>query len=94
MPDPNTTFAFIIATLIGATYHLMVGGGARRLILLIVASWAGFAAGNLVGYSFEIRTLAIGDLHLVPAVFGAIFFAVLSHILTTQRGSARSARQR
>jgi len=85
MPDPNFTFAAIIATLCGAIGHLVVGGGARRLTLFILAGWLGFGAGNLLGHSLEIRLFRVGDLNLFTALGGVLFALFLAHIFSSGR---------
>src|SRR5262249_27041139 len=42
MPSPSVTFGFILATLYGALFHLVLGGNARQLALYLLAGWLGF----------------------------------------------------
>ena len=49
MTIPSLLFAFLIASLYGALYHLIRGGGLGRLLLFLIFGWAGFAIGHLVG---------------------------------------------
>ena len=48
---------FFIATAYGAGFHLLMGGGARRLLLYVGASWLGFSIGHLVGDVLNITLL-------------------------------------
>lgn len=75
MQGPILVFAFMMATLVGVTSHLILGGDARRLALCIGASWLGFALGQNVGRSYGITWLRIGELHVFAALVGA--FVVL-----------------
>ena len=92
MLSPTLTFAFILATLYGAVFHLILGGDARRLALLLLSSWLGFAFGQLVGVTFMIDFFDIGALRVVPATLGSITALVAVSVLTSRRMSRRSAR--
>lgn len=87
MPSPTFTFGFIVATLIGAAFHLIVGGDVRRLALYLVSAWVGFAVGHLTGAVFSIDTFNIGPLRAFPSVLGALIALIVAFSLTT--GSRR-----
>jgi hypothetical protein len=91
MPDPVVTFAFVIATLIGAVFHFVVGGNARRLAIFLLAGWMGFALGHLMGNTLNIELLMIGELRMLPAAAGAMFALFIAYILTTDRSTRRSS---
>jgi hypothetical protein len=92
LPGPNITLAFILATLFGAAFHLIMGGDARRLALFLLSGWVGFSLGHLLGVAFEINILNIGTLRIVSASLGALVALVAAHILTSNRTSKRTAR--
>jgi uncharacterized membrane protein YeaQ/YmgE (transglycosylase-associated protein family) len=92
LPGPTTTFGFILATLFGAVFHLIMGGDARRLALFLLAGWVGFGLGHLLGTVFGINILNIGTLHIFAAATGAIIALFAAHILTTNRSRSRSTR--
>lgn len=71
MPTPTLTLAFILATLIGAVFHFIIGGTFRRLLLYLWASWVGFGVGHIVGVLFSIDAFSIGTLRLFSATLGA-----------------------
>lgn len=85
MPGPTATFAFIIATLLGAGFHFLVGGDVRRLALFLLAGWVGFTLGHMVGALFEIDILNIGTLHIVSASAGALVALSAAFVLTSAR---------
>lgn len=85
MPNPIFTFAFIIATMLGATFHFLMGGGARRLALFLLTSWVGFLLGHYIGVAFDINILNIGALRLVPATVSTIVLLIFAHIFTSGR---------
>lgn len=69
---------FFIATAYGAGFHLLMGGGARRLLLYVGASWLGFAIGHLVGDVLDVSLLKLGALHLFSASLGAWIALIVS----------------
>lgn len=85
MPSPILTFSFIIATLIGAAFHLLVGGDIRRFALFLLSAWSGFGVGHLAGVVFDLNLLNIGSLHLLPAVMGAGLALVFTFALASSR---------
>jgi uncharacterized membrane protein YeaQ/YmgE (transglycosylase-associated protein family) len=85
MLGPTVIFAFVIATLMGALFHLFVGGNARRLALFLLAGWIGFALGHLGGKSLGITVFPIGELLIIPAVIGALFTLITAFIFTSER---------
>ncbi|MGB1288353.1 MAG: hypothetical protein ACPG7F_17590 [Aggregatilineales bacterium] len=85
MPGPNLTFAFIIATLFGAVFHLVVGGDAGKLVLYLITGWIGFLLGQMAGDTFGFTLLAIGRLNIVAAAAGAIFALLSVYILSKRR---------
>ena len=89
MPGPSLTFGFIVATLFGAGFHLIMGGAAHRLALFIVAGWLGFAVGHIIGVLFDVSLLSIGALHFFTAAIGAVITLFIAHSLTIDRRKAR-----
>jgi len=89
MPDPIFTFAFIIATLMGAAFHLMVGGDARRLAFFLLASWLGFAMGQSFGVSSGLDWVVIGEIRILSAVAGSLLMLAVAYIFTSDRSRGR-----
>ncbi len=85
MPGPSITFAFILSTFLGATFHLLVGGDARRLAFFLLAGWVGFGLGQVLGITIGVNVLNIGSLRIVTAVIGAVVALFATHILTRKR---------
>lgn len=92
IPGPAFTFAFIVATLLGAGFHLIVGGDARRLTLFLLSGWFGFALGQIVGNSMAIQLWVIGELRMLPAIAGAMMALLLANLFTNDRTRRRSPR--
>ena len=78
-------FAFVVATMIGATFHFIFGGDARRLALFLLAAWIGFALGQAAGQSFGVTLFPIGELRIVSAIAGALFTLLAVLIFTSDR---------
>ena len=92
LPGPTTTFGFIIATLFGALFHLIMGGDARRLALFLLAGWVGFGLGQLLGAVFGINILNIGTLRIFSASVGVVIALFVAHFLTSNRTRKQSIR--
>jgi hypothetical protein len=74
MTLPTLLFALIAASLYGALYHALRGGGFWRLILCIVLSIAGFASGHLIGLWRGWVFLPLGSLNLGMSSIGSLLF--------------------
>jgi hypothetical protein len=70
MPSPSVTFAFILATIYGVLFHLLVGGDVRRLALYLLAGWLGFALGHILGVMLGVNILRVGSLRTLSATVG------------------------
>ena len=92
MPNPILIFAFVIATMYGLGFHVIMGGNARRMVLFIVTSWLGFLLGQYAGGYLDISFLKIGVVHLLPASASAIALLIFAHILTAEPGTPVSRR--
>lgn len=92
MFSPTTTLGFILATLYGATFHLIVGGDARRLAFFLLSGWLGFGIGHFAGVVLQVNILNIGTLHIVTASIGALLVLIFVHVLTSQSKRSRAVR--
>jgi len=72
MTMPSLIFAFFIASLLGALYHLVRGGGVGRLFLYLIFSWAGFALGHLLSIWQEWLIFPFGQLDLGLSILGSL----------------------
>ena len=84
MPNPIFIFAFVIATMFGLAFHVIMGGNARRMVLFIVTSWLGFLLGQYIGGYLSVTLLKIGVIHLLPASVCAVALLIFAHILTAE----------
>lgn len=76
MTIPAYIFAFLSASLLGALYHLIRGGGLGRLFLYLLFSWVGFALGHFVGIWQEWILYPIGQLDLGVSTLGSLILLV------------------
>lgn len=77
MTIPSLVFALMIASLYGALYHLIRGGGLGRLLLFMIFGWTGFAAGHFLGIWRDWILLPLGELNLGLSTLGSLFFLVV-----------------
>jgi hypothetical protein len=72
-------YGFLFATLMGALFHLWRDGGPGKLVLYLLASWAGFWLGHWAAKELDLHVLDIGELRLGPALLGSLVFLFLAH---------------
>jgi hypothetical protein len=58
--SPAFTVGAILATLYGATVHMILGGDGRRLAATIVAAWVGFWIGLAIAQIMELHVMSLG----------------------------------
>ena len=76
MTTPSLVFALLIASLYGALYHLIRGGGLGRLLLFLIFGWTGFVVGHLVGNWQGWILIPLGELNLGMSTLGSFIFLV------------------
>lgn len=93
MPEPITIFSLIVATLFGASFHVVIGGDVRRLALFLLAGWIGFVLGHVLGSIVGLSFLAIGALNTFSAALGSLIALVFTLLLTRRTQSRMSMEQ-
>ena len=76
MTIPTFIFAFLVASLLGALYHLIRGGGLGRLFLDLLLSWIGFALGHFLGVWQGWSLFPLGGLDLGLSMPGGLILLV------------------
>jgi uncharacterized membrane protein YeaQ/YmgE (transglycosylase-associated protein family) len=82
MNSATTIFGLVIATLIGALFHLWKDGGFWRLVFYLVFSVLGFFIGHWLAGSFNLNLFNVGGLRLLGAVAGSILSLFLINWLS------------
>jgi hypothetical protein len=77
MTIPSLIFAFLIASLYGALYHLIRGGRLGRLLLFMIFGWTGFALGHLLGIWQGWVLIPVGELNFGLSTLGSLMFLVV-----------------
>ncbi|MGD2077012.1 MAG: hypothetical protein PVH18_01415 [Chloroflexota bacterium] len=75
---------FLLSTIYGALFHLIVGGRPRKLLLYVIASWVGFALGHFLGDLLGFELLKLGAIHLLAASIGSWLALITSWFFTTR----------
>ena len=83
-PSPQFIFALLLATLVGATYHLIVGGNLRRLVISISGGWFGFMIGQLISLAIQNNAFMVGQISLLYALSGSILSILMIHFISLE----------
>ena len=79
MTLPTLIFGGLVATLYGAIFHLIRGGGLGKLILYILLSWVGFFSGQFIAERTGWEFINIGALNLGIATITSILFMIVGY---------------
>jgi len=79
---PSLALGLTCSLLIGSLFHLVVDGGAVRLLLYMLLGAAGFAAGQWIAARQGWSLLPIGPLQLGPAILGSLIVLIVGHWLS------------
>ncbi len=82
MTLPSYVLGTIYALLIGSLFHVWRGGGAGRLLLYLVLSLAGGAAGQWLGLWQGWSVLPVGPLDLGLITAGSLLFLLIGYWLS------------
>ena len=82
MTYPAILFCILLATLYGAAFHLLRGGGPGRLALYILLSWGGFLGGQLLADYLGWKFLSVGAIQLGMGSLGSLLTLVAGHWLS------------
>lgn len=93
MTLPSLFFGWLIASAIGAVFHLIRGGRAARLALYLVTAWLAFFAGHLVGNWVNWHFWRYGALNFFPALLATVIGLIAASILAGPEAPARKKRR-
>ena len=94
MTLPSFLFGTIIASLVGALFHLLLGGGLGRILVFLIFGWVGFWIGHIIGAQFDWTFANLGPLNLIPALIGCVMTLMIAHWLSQPQSTAQEARQK
>jgi len=72
-------FGWVMATLLGAVFHLWKDGGFWKLVIYIVLSWIGFFLGHFIAKSAGFNFMNVGSLYLGGGIIGSIIILFAGH---------------
>jgi hypothetical protein len=82
MTLPSLLLASLLVILFGALYHFVRGGGFWRLLLYLVLSGVGFAAGHFVGLWRGWLVFPVGSLNLGLSTAGSLILLLVGDWLS------------
>jgi hypothetical protein len=78
---PAVYLGLLIATLLGAAFHLLRGGTLARLLLYLSTAWVAFFAGNWISGLLHWELGRVGSLNLFPAILATLIGLTAASIL-------------
>ena len=63
MPLPTILFGIVLSTLYGSVFHFLRGGNSRKLWVDLILAWAGFWAGDSLGWYMNWTFWSVGVLN-------------------------------
>lgn len=72
-------FGWVMATLLGAVFHLWKDGGFWKLVIYIVLSWIGFFLGHFIAKSAGFNFMNVGSLYFGGGIIGSIIILFAGH---------------
>lgn len=85
MTLPALVFGALMATFLGAVFHVWKGGSLGKLLLYIIFAWVGFWGGEILAASLGFTFGSVGPLHLLAAIILAVAALFLGHWLSMIR---------
>lgn len=87
MSLPAIFFGMILATIYGAAYHLLRGGGLGRLIFDLLLAWVGFWLGQFIAEMLGIHIFRVGQINLAAASIISLLFLIAGNWLRLPAGN-------
>ncbi len=82
MNFPAILLGFVVASLLGAFYHLWRGGGPVRIVFYLLMAWLGFALGTYFAHLRGWVLWMIGQVDVGFGALGALLILALGDWLT------------
>jgi len=81
-------FGIVLSSAYGTAFHVLRGGGLKRLFLYVILAWLGFWVGHTVGGLIGLKFASLGTLNTGVATIGSVLFLIvgdwLSRVEVTQ----------
>jgi len=76
---PQIIFGSLIAGIVGAGIHLILGGKPLRLVLSLIFSIIGFWLGQALSSQYSISIIRLGTINLGFALVASLLFGVFGY---------------
>ncbi len=86
MTLPTLFFGFVVASLLGALYHLWRGGGPGRILFYLVLAWIGFFGSVFLADLKGWMLFFVGQLDVGMGVLGALLILFVGDWLARANG--------
>jgi hypothetical protein len=86
MNVPSIVFGILLASITALIYHLIRGGGARRMALFMVSAWISFFIGQAISILLRWELLRVGSINLFPALLATLIGLVMADIFAPKSG--------
>ncbi len=81
MPLPSLLFSFLLASLYGVLFYLVLGRGWLALGVYWLAALIGFALGQFLSSAFALSFLPIGAVNVIEASIASLIVLLLTRRL-------------
>jgi hypothetical protein len=81
MTTPSLFIGWLIASMIGLSFHFIRGGKFSRLLLHLATAWIAFFTGHYVGEWINWHLWRYGTINLFPALLATLVGLIATSIL-------------
>src|SRR5258706_15322851 len=82
MSIPTILFGVLLSTLYGSAFHFLRGGSGRRFLVDLAVAWAGFWAGDSLGYTMGWPFWSVGVLNAGRGTVVSLALLLVGDLLT------------
>jgi hypothetical protein len=82
MSLPTILFGIVLSTLYGSVFHFLRGGNSRKLLIDLVLAWAGFWAGDSLGWYMGWTFWSVGVLNAGMGTVGSLAFLLIADLIS------------
>lgn len=85
MSIPTILYGVLLSTLYGSAFHFLRGGSGRRFVVDLVLAWAGFWAGDSLGYYMGWNFWSVGVLNAGMGTVLSLALLLIADLLSHLR---------